>query len=58
MRSIRSHWKVREKLIQESIDGAGYLAAGLQVNLGAEVTNKIGFEEFELLEILEDEEEN
>ena len=58
MRSIRSHWKVREKLIQESIDGAGYLAAGLQVNLGAEVTNKIGFEEFELLEIVENEEEN
>ena len=56
MRSIRSHWKLREKLIQESIDGAGYLAAGLQVNLGAEVTNKIGFEEFELLEIIDDEE--
>lgn len=54
MRAIKTNWKVREKLIQESIDGAGYLAAGLQANLGADVTNKIGFEEFNLLEMSEE----
>ena len=53
MRAIKTNWRVREKLIQESIDGAGYLAAGLQANLGADVTNKIGFEEFDLLEVSE-----
>ncbi|MDC0900007.1 DUF2130 domain-containing protein [Paracoccaceae bacterium] len=55
IRFFNKQRKVREKLLQESIDGASFLAAGLEVNLGADVTNKIGFEQFELLEIIEEE---
>ena len=55
IRFFNKQRKVREKLIQDSIDGASFLAAGLEVNLGADVTNKIGFEQFQLLEIIEGE---
>ena len=58
IRFFNKQRKVREKLLQESIDGASILAAGLEVNLGADVTNKIGFEQFELLEIIEEEDRN
>ena len=39
--------KSRDLAIQDSIDGAIFLAAGLEHYLGAEVTNKIGFDQFE-----------
>ena len=55
IRFFNKQRKVREKLIQDSIDGASFLAAGLEINLGADVTNKIGFEQFQLLEIIEGE---
>ena len=55
IRFFNKQRKLRENLIQESIDGASFLAAGLETNLGADVTNKIGFEQFELLEIIEGE---
>ena len=53
-RSLTRIWKAREKHIQSSIDGASLLAGQLEAILGASVVNKIGFENFELLEVLED----
>ena len=49
--NAKKAFKSRDMAIQDSIDGAILLAAGLEHYLGAEVTNKIGFEKYELLEI-------
>ena len=51
MNNAKKAFKSRDLAIQDSIDGAIFLAAGLEHYLGAEVTNKIGFDQFELLEI-------
>ena len=45
------------KHIQKSIDGASLLAGQLEAILGASVVNQIGFEKFDALEVLEEEEE-
>ena len=46
-----------EKLLQESIDGASIRRWSRGKPLH-DVTNKIGFEQFELLEIIEEEDRN
>ena len=55
-RSITRIWKAREKHIQNSVNGASMLAGQLETILGASVVNQIGFEKFDVLEIIEDEE--
>ena len=55
-RSLTRIWKAREKHIQNSVNGASLLAGQLEVILGASVVNQIGFEKFDVLEIIEDEE--
>ena len=54
-RSLTRIWKAREKYIQKSVEGASLMAGQLEAILGAAVVNKIGFENFEVLEIIEDE---
>ena len=51
MNNAKKSFKSRDLAIQDSIDGAIFLAAGLEHYLGADVTNKIGFDQYELLEI-------
>ena len=55
-RSVTRIWKAREKHIQNSVNGASMLAGQLETILGASVVNQIGFEKFDVLEIIEDEE--
>jgi hypothetical protein len=57
-RSITRLWKAREKHIQNSVNGASMLAGQLETILGASVVNQIGFEKFDVLEIIEDEEKD
>ena len=57
-RSMTRIWKAREKHIHNSVDGASILAGQLEVILGASVVNQIGFEKFDVLEIIEDNEAN
>ena len=54
-RSLTRSWKAREKHIKKSVDGAGLLAGQLEAILGASVVNQIGFENYDALELLEDE---
>lgn len=54
-RSLTRIWKAREKHIEASVNGAGLLAGQLETILGAAVVNQIGFEQFEMLELLEEE---
>ena len=56
-RSLTRSWKARERHIQKSIDGASLPAGQLEAILGASVVNQIGFEKFDALEVLEEEEE-
>ena len=53
-RSLTRIWKAREKHIQKSIDGASLLAGQLEAILGASVVNQIGFEKFDVLEVIEE----
>jgi len=57
-RSMTRIWKTREKHIDNSVNGASLLAGQLEVILGASVVNQIGFEKFDVLEIIEDKEAN
>ncbi len=49
-----THWKLREKHIQNSFNGASMLAGQLEVILGAPDVNQIGFGNFNILEAIED----
>jgi hypothetical protein len=53
-RSLTRIWKARETHIQNSVEGASLLAGQLETILGASVVNQLGFEKFDILEVIEE----
>ena len=57
-RSLTRIWKARETHIQNSVEGASLLAGQLETILGASVVNQLGFENFDILEVLEEDDKD